>query len=985
MGINRGNYKTLGKLLVVMFVVIAVLLLSEVLYLNYFNKRVFCIEGADNSGPVQMSIGGREDGTSAWQKKGFNLYDEYVDLYAQTIDGTIVNSSRYNLKKWQMRINFNDDCFINNAWCGNVEIHQDVLNNEKVQTLDLRNYTLDNVRLDYLYDGDLLIPLHKGDYVIYYPSVKDQELQIKRNSQLTMGFIVYYLDFPDLSDYEVTYNYDRQFYEGHQFYILFVLAVVWILLLVIFTASYITYKSAEKEMEIKKSGILSMSDMYSMIYIMDLVESELIPVIKDEEFENTRQRNLTPAEQIDKFFKDDCKDEYKNLMAEVIDAQSIRERLANNSTFAYEYDSKEYGWRRVRLFPMQDKDDSVLNKIVFAVQDINEEKSIIEEVQKRIDTVEHENKEKSIFLANMSHEIRTPINTVIGFDTMILRESKDPVIRSYAKSINSAANMLLSLINGILDVSKLEAEKMEIIEAEYSLKKMMIEIVNMVKARSEFDNLEFICDVAPNVVDSLYGDSVRLKQVIINLLTNAAKYTDKGSVKISVYGKAHDDMMHLLFSVKDTGIGIKAEDLGKLTERFQRFDDKRNHKVEGTGIGLNLVTGILDLMGSELHVISKYGEGSEFYFELEQKIAKPDTVGELNLTDDMADEDEYQALFVAPEAEVLVVDDNAMNLKVFVDLLKETELRIDTASSGAAALELTNSKKYDLIFMDHMMPEMDGIETFNRIRDNKKGLNVDTAVIILTANALKGAEAEYSRVGFDDFLPKPIQPEILEQMVVKHLDPAKVNMDTSARKKETVALPTIAGVDVAYGLTHTGGVSNYTSLLNQFAAVAKNDLEELNSYAEAIKKDRSDKGAIGSYRIKVHSMKSSANILGALQVYGVAATLEELASKEEVDGICSITPYFNISWNNLADAVIASLPESEEKKEISNKETIENLLHLLETSIKAYDIKSADNLLGKLNEYKWDDKKKELMTQLDTAVANLDAEKVVFICRAMRD
>ena len=985
MGIDRGSFKRLRIIHIISFFILVALIIADVIYLNDYNNRTFVAKGGDVTNPVQIVIRDRQEGTNTWQKAGFVKDGKNITLEAQIVEADMSNNSRYKLNKWQMRMDIGGDCYINSAWCGTVEIHQNVLESERVQRLDLRNYRHGDIKLDYVFDGDLLIPLHKGDYLIYYPSAKDQELQLDSETNLTIGFIFYFTEYPDLSNYEISYSFDRKLYEGHQFYGLFIMGFIWVFTFIIHVVSYLTFKKTVNEMEIKKSGILSMSDMYSVIYIVDIAGNELNPVVADREFEETRQKHLPVTKQLDDMFQNDCEDAYKNLAADICDIAAIKSRLSNGDTFAFEYISKTHGWRRIRLFPMDEKEDSTVEKLIFTIQDINDEKSLIEEVQKKIDTVEHANKEKSIFLANMSHEIRTPINAVIGFDTMILREAKDPAIRSYAKNINSAANMLLSLINGILDVSKLEADKMELVEGEYSFRQMMKEIVIMVKSRTEFERLEFICDVSPNIAQRLYGDAVRLKQVIINLITNAAKYTDEGSVRLAIYGKSHDGLMHLLVSVKDTGIGIRKEDLDKLADRFQRFDDKRNHSVEGTGIGLNLVTGILGLMGSDLHALSTYGEGSEFYFEIEQKIVEPEVIGDIDFNEDTSDEEEYQSLFVAPDAKVLVVDDNAMNLKVFVDLLKDTQLMIDTASSGAMALDMTGKDKYDLIFMDHMMPEMDGIETFRRIRNNKEGINSDTPVIILTANALKGAREEYEQIGFEDFLPKPIQPGSLEEMVIKHLDPAKVKKNAGVKKKvQEISLPAIHGVDVAYGLEHTGGVANYMSLLNQFAAVAQSDIEELNSFVDSIKEDSSNKEAIGNFRIKVHSMKSSANILGALKVFGVAATLEELADKGDADRILCIVPYFEEAWKILAEDVKASLPESKEKKELPDKETVDQLLHLLETSIKAYDIKNSDELVKKLSSFDWDESRKTQITQLELAVANLDAQKVVSICEELK-
>ncbi len=986
---SKNRMQGLKKALVIMPVIILIMFLGELIYVTYFNAQEHVLNGAEEENGISMTFAGKEGSTSTWMKRGYDLYGETVDLNAQTMDVNFVNHSDYQIDDWQVRVNITQDCLLNQAWCGTVEIHQHVKSEEKVQTLDLRNFSLDEITLDYLYDGDLLIPLSEGDYVLYDPSEDDSEVPFEKNSQLTMGFIVYYLEFPDTCTYEVTYSFHRQIKDGTNIYLILILLVAWLIALLFYVVSDITYKNTVREMEIKKSGIVSLSDMYSIIYIIDLNTNTLMPVVTDEESEKLRPKNLPASEQLRGMFEYDCIGSYKEMAMEFCDLSTLEERLQDKNTIAFEYISSNYGWCRIRFFSMDRMEDAQLEKVVFTIQVINDEKAQMEEIARRVDEAEHESKAKSTFLANMSHEIRTPINTIIGLNTMILRESKEPVTKSYAKSVNSASNMLLSLINGILDMSKIEADKMELVPEEYSLKQLVTDIINMVKTRTEFDRLEFFCEVSETIPDKLYGDKVRLKQVIINLITNAAKYTDEGNVKLSIYGKSHDGKVHLLISVKDTGIGIREEDLGKLTERFSRFDEKRNHSIEGTGIGLNLVTGILRLMDSELRVVSQYGEGSEFYFEVEQEVVDETPVGQIDF-DMEEEEEEYQVLFTAPDAKILVVDDNAMNLMVFEELLKATELQIDAVSSGFTALERTKEQQYDLIFMDHMMPDMDGVETFQKIRRQADGKNTDTPVIILTANAIKGASEEYRQMGFDDFLAKPIQPELLEQKILEFLNPSKVekNKEQAAKKeKKEVSLPAIPGVDVAFGVTHTGGMNSYLSVLRQFVNVADTDMDELLNYTKVIKKDPSNLDAIRSYRIKVHAMKASANVMGAFQAYGIAALLEKAAIHENVREILEVTPYFGEEWCSLKKVVEGSLPQSEEEKEKKEKppqEVLESMLHLLETSMKSYDIKNADSLMEELKAIEWENEEKTVIKEMEIAVANLDAEKVVLLCAKLK-
>ncbi|MCR4716970.1 MAG: response regulator [Lachnospiraceae bacterium] len=376
------------------------------------------------------------------------------------------------------------------------------------------------------------------------------------------------------------------------------------------------------------------------------------------------------------------------------------------------------------------------------------------------------NQAKSVFLANMSHEIRTPINTVLGLDTMILRESEDEEIRKYALDIQSAGESLLSIINDILDFSKIESGKMEIIPVDYDSSNLINDVVNMIAPKAEAKKLRFNLNVENDLPSVLHGDDVRIRQVLVNLLTNAVKYTEKGEVSLTVKRELSEDGVNIFFSVKDTGIGIAKENIDKLFLKFVRIDESRNRNIEGTGLGINIVTMLLDLMGSELKVESEYGKGSNFYFTIKQGIVDARPVGNINKRREKAAKNfKYKVKYKIPDVRLLVVDDNAMNRKVFTSLLKAFECKIDEAENGEIALNLVKEYRYDIIFMDHMMPGKDGVETFHEMRKLEGSLNNDTPVVILTANAVSGARESYMAEGFDDFLSKPINPEKLEAMV----------------------------------------------------------------------------------------------------------------------------------------------------------------------------------------------------------------------------
>ena len=376
------------------------------------------------------------------------------------------------------------------------------------------------------------------------------------------------------------------------------------------------------------------------------------------------------------------------------------------------------------------------------------------------------NTAKSAFLANMSHEIRTPINAILGLNTMTLRESDDPQIREYATEIEQAGNTLLSLINDILDISKVESGKMEIVPVEYDLSSVINDTVNMMSFKAKAKNLELKVDVDKNLPHKLYGDDVRIRQVLVNLLSNAVKYTEKGSVTLKVLGNVSEDEVMLKYVVSDTGIGIKEEDMEKLFAKYERLDTIKNRNVEGTGLGMAITTKLLGLMNSSLDVQSTYGKGSTFSFELAQKVIDKEPIGDLNkrFCQTKREDDSY-VRFIAPDAKILVVDDNRTNRLVFKKLLQRIKVQIDEADSGQACLDMCCQKEYDIIFLDHMMPGMDGIETREKMRENTRCPNINTPVIALTANAISGSREFYLEAGFDDYISKPIEPKKLEKMI----------------------------------------------------------------------------------------------------------------------------------------------------------------------------------------------------------------------------
>lgn len=499
---------------------------------------------------------------------------------------------------------------------------------------------------------------------------------------------------------------------------------------------------------------------------------------------------------------------------------------------------------------------------------------------------------KSSFLANMSHEIRTPINAVLGMNEMILREAQDKEIRGYARNIQSAGTALLSLINDILDISKIESGKMELMPEKYQLGGLLYDILLVVQPRAEAKGLQFILDIDENIPGELYGDAVRIRQIITNILTNAVKYTEKGSVTLRVKME-RKDIRHIILkvAVKDTGIGIR-ESKEVLFASFQRGRDLRAHHIEGTGLGLSITRQLLEMMGSDLDMESVYGKGSVFSFELVQVVTSEEPMGNLNdlYRKRLAQEQKYHESFTAEKAHVLVVDDNAMNLKVAQSLLKQTRVQVDTAEDGISCLEKCARNHYDLILMDHLMPHMDGVEAFHRLRADKQGPNYKTPVIIITANAVAGMKQRYLEEGFNGFLSKPVQSLLLEETLIRHLPEELVTLsepvqtdDTKEREQRRSmrrAAKDLRMMDMNLddALQYSSGLA--ADVLENIAGYLKDSV----SNRERIKKEYKT-GNWNDFKIHVHALKSTSRIVGAVHMAYLLEQMEKAAGRGDVSYI----------------------------------------------------------------------------------------------------
>ena len=402
----------------------------------------------------------------------------------------------------------------------------------------------------------------------------------------------------------------------------------------------------------------------------------------------------------------------------------------------------------------------------FVTEVYAEENRIVQRQKKQIEDL---NRAQKRFFSSMSHEIRTPVNAIIGFNESTLRENISEEVRENAQNIEVASKLLLHTINEILDMSRLETGGMEIVCADYRTTAMLSDIVSLVWLRAQEKGLEFVIRVDPAMPTSLHGDEVRIKQLLLNVVSNAVKYTREGSVTLAISGRTDEQgVFYAVYDVTDTGIGIRVENIPLLFSAFQRVDEQSTHAIEGTGLGLSIVKQLLDMMGGSVTVTSEYGKGSNFHIEIPQQVADPTPVGEVNLHRTARDETVRRAdAFAAPRLSILAVDDTPMNLKVLTKLLMDTEASLDTAASGAEALKRTSEKRYDLILMDHQMPEMDGIECLHRIREQADGLNRDSKIVCLTANVGADMERLYMQEGFDGYLEKPVRGKVLEAEIMR--------------------------------------------------------------------------------------------------------------------------------------------------------------------------------------------------------------------------
>ena len=630
------------------------------------------------------------------------------------------------------------------------------------------------------------------------------------------------------------------------------------------------------------------------------------------------------------------------------------------------------------------------------IQEMQKQQELLNEV--RVQTAANE--AKSDFLSSMSHEIRTPINAVLGMDEMILREAKEPNILEYAENIKIAGNTLLNLINDILDFSKIEAGKMNLVPEEYSMSSLLYDIFMMISNSASQKGLDVIFDVDGDIPDRLLGDEMRIKQALLNVANNAVKYTHEGSVTIIVdFEKAQGHNVDITFHVVDTGIGIKQEDMENLFKPFERLDEKNNHAILGTGLGMSITTRILSMMGSELKVDSEYGVGSDFYFTITQSVVDEAPIGNFQMkVEKKADSrPEYQASFEASTAKVLAVDDTPLNLTVIKGLLKESKLQIDTAQSGIEAVQLCEDNEYDVILMDHRMPDMDGTQTMMAIRYDKEGKNSRTPIAVLTANAVSGMREQLLDEGFDAYLSKPVDPVELEKLLMELITSEKiegsgigeiVSESGSADAAEASGRPDmgdvefpegiygIVALDMESGRKASGSADVYRNVLREYADSCTMNYNRLA--------DDMEQGDLKDLTTKVHALKSSSRLAGALDISERAARLEQCGDAGDWDTILNELPELLADYRELCDAIKKAFDDAAGTRPVVEKKDLDDAYEALYEFVEAFDFDSADNVMRLLSQYDMPKGEEQFYEDIRGLMAAVEREQILLLIEDRR-
>lgn len=596
---------------------------------------------------------------------------------------------------------------------------------------------------------------------------------------------------------------------------------------------------------------------------------------------------------------------------------------------------------------------------------------LVKQVQEEKQKAEEANAAKSLFLSHMSHEIRTPMNAVVGMTEILLRTPLTEEQRDYLINIKSSGNALVSIINDILDISKIEAGKMELINEVYEIRSLLDEIHMIISNRIGEKPVELIYEIDETLPRALFGDSLRLRQIIINLLNNAVKYTDKGHVKLTIKVASRTDESALIhIAVEDTGQGIKEEDFQRLFAAFEQVNTSQNRGKVGTGLGLTISNQLISMMGGKLELQSEYGVGSRFFFTIQQQI-----VSEEHLEENDTESDAMN--FVAPNAKVLIVDDNEMNCKVALGLLAPFQMQMDTADNGKTALEMIQQKEYHIVFMDHMMPIMDGIEATEALRKMEGDYYKNVPVIALTANAMKESEKLFYQAGMNGFIAKPIDIREMCKVIKKYL-PEHLLIKTeyiSDNNVEIANLPVIEGIDSAAGVRYSGSTELFISLLSDFYKVIDAKTDKINEYIAD--------NAIRAYTIEVHALKSAAKMIGATELSEQFLHLEQLGNANDVEAIKAETPKVLENYQRYKDYLKQFAPASPSDTHSATADEIINILKRIQSAIEDFDIDATDSAMKELEKCKLPEDCLPLFEKLCPLVVDLAQEDVLKVTGEM--
>ena len=615
--------------------------------------------------------------------------------------------------------------------------------------------------------------------------------------------------------------------------------------------------------------------------------------------------------------------------------------------------------------------------------DVTQMHQLMDALVEEKERADEANRAKSAFMSNMSHEIRTPMNAIVGMTEILMRSDLPETEREYLGNIQRSGNALLGIINDILDFSKIESGKMQLTEEDYAPLPMLNDLKMIILNRIGSKPIQLSMEIDENLPAKLYGDELRIRQILINIANNAVKFTEEGFVKLEIKVKENDgEGIQLFFSVKDSGQGIAPEDIEKLFGAYSQVDTKKNHYKEGTGLGLAISKQFVEMMGGHIGVKSKYGEGSEFYFTIPQKIVDARKASEVK--EEVGTKSENVLNFTAPEAKIMVVDDNEMNRKVALGLLAPLKMQIDTAENGKQALDMICSKKYDLVFMDHMMPIMDGIEATKKLREMDDEYCRKVPIIALTANAIVEARAKFFEAGMNDFAAKPIDLKDICAKIRKWL-PAEYIINNEIKdssvgnigqEKETEEdLPVICGLDVSEGIKNSGTKELFFSLLGDFYKL-------IDMKSTKMEKCLAD-GLIREYTIEVHALKNTARMIGAMELSKWCYELEMAGNASEVEKLNQQTPGMLQMYRSYKEVLkpYAKL-QNEEKKQVA-KEVMIGDLNELRDAIDIFDLDKADEVMKQIEEYQFAEEMEPLLDELRAYVADVAMEEIMATAQKM--